>query len=900
MKTSYKALWQARLLTGLLTISILAPTGVAIAQTSADDQAASAAQFQAKMERSKEKLVKARQQKKAAFSKGRHNLKDKAVRAELVRRLKEADQAHMEAVRERAELKGLEIKGTRNDGRGFRLIDFDENDQPVYEIDENVNAAISTATDVVRDNSVYRPTSTQIEAESYSSMDGVQVETTTDTGGGQNIGYIENGDWAEYTINIPAAGQYRLSLRTASNNNDGGTIALTANGSSIGSIDIPDTNGWQTWTTVTAHVVFNTSGSQTLRMDFSGGAGSLFNLNWFSYNRSITIGLWEATGIPRLTHQELEGKITVMDGSTSTGSHATHVAGTLVAEGINPDLKGMNPSASIAAFMTSQADAEMIANGADAPNTTKLYISNHSYGVGQGWESSSSNDYDWLFWGTFVNDDDPSNDYDEDFGRYSSSAVTWDSITYNLPYYLPFISSGNHRSDNPSNGDTVRIYGVDYTYDDTKHPLGDRYYKNGWDNMEGRKLAKNAISVGRAKDAVTGGVRDPDKYTDLMNTGSSRGPTDDGRIKPDVVANGDSLLSTDSGNDTDTGTKSGTSMACPNACGSAALLIDYYTLRFPSQSMRASTLKALILHTAYDRGDAGPDYKYGWGLMDTQAAADVIQLHADGNGSAHMLEDLVNDTTTTSQSHVFKSDGSSPLRVTICWTDPPGTEKTGHENRTKVLVNDLNLTVTGPGGTHYPYVMPHVGDWSVGSITDNATTGVNDVDNVEQVYLATPAAGDYTVTVNYVGGLTNNEQVYSLIVTGATIYTELETWRLEHFGTSEGTGDYADGADFDKDGNTNLIEFALATDPNIANVAPITFTDNVSTIDLFYDRNVDAMVDYDFQVKWNDDLTNAGGWFDTDVTELILSDDGSVQEVKATAPKDAATQRFYQLSITPK
>ncbi|MGJ8650149.1 MAG: S8 family serine peptidase [Opitutaceae bacterium] len=980
MKTPDKALWQARLLTGLLTLSILAPTGVSFAQTSADNQPDNPAQLKAKADQNKEKLAQARKQKEEAFPQGRHNLKDETTRAEIVRRLKEAEDAHMEIVRERAAMKGLEPQGTRPDGRGFRLIDFDENDQPVYEIDENVNAAISTAADQVRSSPIY-------------------------------------------------------------NNVDG-----------------------------------------------SG----------------VTIGLWEATGIPRLTHQELVGRVTVLDGSTGAGSHATHVAGTLIATGINSSVEGMAPGAEISAFKTSQADAEMLANGADSPNTTKLYISNHSYGVGQGWESSSSGSYSWVFQGTFVDDDDPSTDYDEDFGRYASSSVTWDNITYSLPYYLPFISSGNQRGDNPSNGQTVRIYGVDYTYDNTKHPLGDRHYKGDWDNMEGRKLAKNAITVGNASDAVSGGVRDASNA--VTSSSSSRGPTDDGRIKPDIVANGVSLLSTDSGSDTDTGTKSGTSMATPNACGSAALLLDYFTSRFPTDSMRASTLKALIIHTADDRGNDGPDYKYGWGLMNTQAAADVIKLHADGNGGAHMLEDLVNDTTTTSQSHLFESGGSTPLRVTICWTDPAGTEKTGHENRSKTLVNDLNITVTGPGGTHYPYVMPHVGDWSIGSIDDDATTGVNDVDNVEQVYLAAPTAGTYTVTVDYVGSLTDDEQAYSLIVSGTTIdaptlevttatydilatpptfstddlaqteylsssatggnqssehaqlfngtigntdgdrddsgevqldsgntitvnldtsvyisgydltgietifgwnnasngrsnqgyeiiltymndstatlagpthwepnspaqfwtkvsfaddeggvlqsdlinhngstssgtgaiasgvkavtfnitnnanagswviarefdifgyptggpYTELQSWRLEHFGTSEGTGNYADDADFDNDGNLNLMEFALATDPSISNIAPVTFTDNTSTIDLMYDRNVDAMVDYNFQVEWNDDLTNAGGWFDTNVTEQILSNNGSVQEVKATAPKGTGDQRFFQLSVSPK
>jgi len=83
-------------------------------------------------------------------------------------------------------------------------------------------------------------------------------------------------------------------------------------------------------------------------------------------------------------------------------------------------------------------------------------------------------------------------------------------------------------------------------------------------------------------------------------------------------------------------------------------------------------------------------------------------------------------------------------------------------------VNDLNLLVTGPDGTHFPYVMPHVGDWSVSSIDDDAITGVNTVDNVEQVFVEDPVPGNYTITIDYAGNLTNDVQEYSLIITGQT------------------------------------------------------------------------------------------------------------------------------------
>jgi subtilisin family serine protease len=107
---------------------------------------------------------------------------------------------------------------------------------------------------------------------------------------------------------------------------------------------------------------------------------------------------------------------------------------------------------------------------------------------------------------------------------------------------------------------------------------------------------------------------------------SSLGPARDGRIKPDIVANGHDVYSASSSGDSAYATKGGTSMATPNAAGSAALLIE--RARLAGRTLRASSLKGLIIHTADDLGTAGPDYKHGWGLINAQAAADLIDSAA--------------------------------------------------------------------------------------------------------------------------------------------------------------------------------------------------------------------------------------------------------------------------------
>jgi hypothetical protein len=103
------------------------------------------------------------------------------------------------------------------------------------------------------------PVSTLIQAESYSSMSGIQTEATTDTGGGLNVGYTETGDWMAYnSINFPTTGSYLIEYRVASAVT-GAKISSDLNGGTIllGAVDIPNTGGWQNWQTVSQTVNVN-------------------------------------------------------------------------------------------------------------------------------------------------------------------------------------------------------------------------------------------------------------------------------------------------------------------------------------------------------------------------------------------------------------------------------------------------------------------------------------------------------------------------------------------------------------------------------------------------------------------------------------------------------------------
>ena len=121
-----------------------------------------------------------------------------------------------------------------------------------------------------------------IEAEQFSAMFGIQTETSTDsgggTGGGINVGYVDVGDWLEYSIDVQTSGTYTIEYRLASDYGSDGFTTLV-DGTQIDQQQVPNTGGWQSWVTKSATVDLQ-EGSQTLRIN---AIGSLWNLNWIRF-----------------------------------------------------------------------------------------------------------------------------------------------------------------------------------------------------------------------------------------------------------------------------------------------------------------------------------------------------------------------------------------------------------------------------------------------------------------------------------------------------------------------------------------------------------------------------------------------------------------------------------------
>ena len=437
------------------------------------------------------------------------------------------------------------------------------------------------------------------------------------------------------------------------------------------------------------------------------------------YNLSgagLRVGVWDG-GSVRATHREFGGRVTLRNPGSPLDDHGTHVAGTVAASGVDIRAKGMAPAVAVDSYDWDDDYTEMSAAGAAAAgDAQKLPISNHSYGY---------------------------NGDLADQGRYEEIARGADSLANSLPFYLQFWAAGNEQKLFPTYG--------------------------GYHTISFSQLAKNVVTVGAVNDAVTAGQRDPAKGT--MSSFSSWGPTDDGRIKPDLVANGVELFSTVTSGDAAYEQRgwSGTSMASPSAAGSAALLVELFRREFGGQLPRASLLKALLIHTADDLGNAGPDYKFGWGLINVKLAADLLLEHKNDPLRPKYYEGSVSNAAKV-QTYTFTWDGVSPIKATLCWTDPAGAAQSAVDSRTRNLVHDLDLRITAPDGTTVlrPYVMPFVGTWTTASMALPATTGDNTTDNVEQVFAANPGqSGTYTLTVTLDGSVTTPSQNFSLILTGA-------------------------------------------------------------------------------------------------------------------------------------
>ena len=475
----------------------------------------------------------------------------------------------------------------------------------------------------------------------------------------------------------------------------------------------------------------NKASGQLIKADTLYQGGSIgVNIN----GQNMVAGVWDG-GLVRETHELLAGKVANQAGQANQGTpppsgfddHMAHVSGTMVGKDLSAQ----------AGASTSAIAARGIAFGATSRNydfandkaemipfaAAGFLISNHSYG--------DSNDATTPTWR---------------FGAYNSEAKAWDVITKNAPNYLPFVAGGNEQQSS-----------------------GNRAAKLGYDIMTGSSAAKNVMTVG----AIDG--------TKAMSDYSNWGPTDDGRVKPDLVTKGTGINSAQGTSDTAYSgipdSSSGTSYASPAAAASGLLLQQYYKTLNPAY-MLSSTLKALMMGTTEDLGQPGPDHKFGWGLLNVEAAANAIKKNGAvgsiaGSRGAAILERTTNpvNNATGEESFSIFAKGGVPLVVNMAWLDDDGPEQfstDGVDPTASRLVYDFDMKVrnVATSADVWPWKIP-----SMANRTADATVSTSWFDdnrnNFKQIIIAAPAVdAQYTVFIRKGANSPAEVRTVSFVITG--------------------------------------------------------------------------------------------------------------------------------------
>lgn len=320
----------------------------------------------------------------------------------------------------------------------------------------------------------------------------------------------------------------------------------------------------------------------------------------------------------------------------------------------------------------------------------------------------------------------------------------------------------------------------------------------------GYQCSKNVLTVGAIADSM-----------DLIADFSSRGPVNDGRIKPEIVATGVNVFSTRQNNTY--GFNSGTSMSGPIVAGAVTLLNEEYRKANGGTLPQASIIKAVLCNAAEDLGNPGPDFIYGFGSLNARRAADAIENNR-----------FFISNTTPSANSIAVPAGVRRLKVMLYWADTAAAP-----NAATTLINDLDLTVKAPGPvTHQPLVL----DASAANVNNNATEGADHLNNIEQVVIDNPAAGNYDINVNAFSLPYGPQQyvvTWQMDMNGVTVEypygdetlvpgeTEVIRWNAYGDETNTFTLEYFDGTSW------NLIDNNVAANATFyAWVVPATVSNN--------------------------------------------------------------------------
>lgn len=451
-------------------------------------------------------------------------------------------------------------------------------------------------------------------------------------------------------------------------------------------------------------------------------------------------------------------------GKVYCNEHATACAGTLIGNGysggVNLTTKGMAPKGKVVFlnwFMATSKISKYALQGAKVVCVP--------YGYWTGW----GKDGETYIWG----EGEAKTDYK--FGYYSKITQEWDLLANNAPYLLIVKSAGNDNGDKAPTSGRYAFWDNSTQIWDTKEysseTVPDKDGKDGAVTLSDIALAKNVLTIGALNNSGN-----------AVATLSSNGPTNDYRIKPELVARGENINTTGQFNTEDpvVNLQNGTSFSAPAVAGGVALLNEYLrgantNFYKNKEILLSSTMKALLVNTADDIGAEGPDVFSGYGKPNFKRAFDLINNNITNK---RQIDEFLFTDKDQVVSFKVKKKTNQKLTATICWNDPAPANivsvenaKNGTNKDLSMLVHNYDLVITSGGITYKP--------WSYDKVLKKIEKKANDYDNLEQIDIdASAAAQEYEVKIslNTASKATfNGYQVVSLVISGIENLSSTET-----------------------------------------------------------------------------------------------------------------------------